>query len=175
MLDPVTRLSLSPETDDRVRAARLVARQASAGSDVMVLRLLRDTRSTAVSEAMARSLLRFRREAAIPLILRALGQDIPAVQSFRDHFDATNQVLLESLLDSELDNVEVRETIVHVLLSTEESHETVGALEAIGWIAPSGGFPASETALAHVDELSDHADQLVRGLARKAREALAEP
>jgi hypothetical protein len=175
MLDSVTRLSLSPAAADRVRAARLVARQVFAENEVMALRLLRDTRSTVVSEVMARSLLRFRREAAIPLILRAIGQDIPAAQSSRDHFDATSQVLLESLLDSELDGVEVRETIVTVLLGTEDSHETVGALETIGWIAPSGGFPASETTLAHVDELSGHTDELVRGLARKARQALAEP
>ena len=32
--------------------------------------------------------------------------------------------------------------------------------------------PATETALAQVDHLSEHADELVRGLARKAREAL---
>ena len=172
MLDPITRMSLLPDADDRKRAARLVARQPPGENEVMVLRLLRDTRSTAVADAMARSLLQSWREAAVPLVLRALGQDMPAADAARDHFDAKSQELLESLLDSELDGLDVRGEIVSVLLATEQSHELVGALEAIGWIAPSGGFPATETALAQVDRLSGHADELVRGLALKARAAL---
>ena len=172
MLDPITRMSLLPDMDDRMRAARLVARQPPGDHETMVLRLLRDTRSTAVADVMARALLHSWREVAVPLVLRGLGQDIPAADAARDHFDATSQVLLESLLDSELDGLDVRGAIVSVLLGTEESHELVGALEAIGWIAPSGGFPASDTALAQVDRLTGHGDELVRGLARKAREAL---
>jgi hypothetical protein len=172
MLDPITRMSLLPDADDRMRAARLVARQPPGQNGAMVLRLLRDTRSTAVADAMARALLHSWGDAAVPLILRALGQDIPAPDPARDHFDATSQVLLESLLDSELDGLDVRAAIVSVLLTTEQCNELMGALEAIGWIAPSGGFPATETALAQVDRLSEHADELIRGLACKAREAL---
>ena len=82
-------------------------------------------------------------------------------------------MLLESLLDSELDGVVVRETILAVVLDTADRRELLGALAAIAWIAPSGGFPAPADACARVGELSEGSDETVRGLARDALAALA--
>ena len=174
MLDPVTRLSLSQDWEERAEAARLVARDHRSESDPMVLRLLRDPRHVAVTEAMVSSLLAARREAAVPLILRALGHELPDDDEARDLFDAASEFLLEALVGSELDGVDTRGTIVSVLLETDDPNELVGALEAIGWLAPSGGFPFSAAALEHVEELARRAeDETVRGLAGKARTALA--
>lgn len=173
MLDPVTRLSLSKDWEQRVEAARLVARQDAAPSESMVLRLLRDATSAAVTAAIVAALLDARREAGIPLVLRSLGQDLPDEAEARDRFDQASQLMLEGLLNSELDGVDVRGAVIATLLETSDRHELVGALEAIGWIAPSGGFPASPLAVAHVEELFEHPDGTIRGLALKARAALA--
>ncbi len=174
MLDPVTRLSLSEDWADRVEAARLVARDHRGETDSMVLRLLRDTRHVAVTRAMVSALLAARREAAVPLILRALGQELPEDDDARDLFDAAGEILVEGLVDSELDGVDARGSVVSVLLETDDPHELVGALEAIGWLAPTGGLPFSAAALEHVEDLTRSAsDDTVRGLAGKARTALA--
>lgn len=58
MLDPITRMSLRPAADDRMRAARLAARQPTGEHATVVLRLLREPRSGAVAETLARALLR---------------------------------------------------------------------------------------------------------------------
>jgi hypothetical protein len=161
--EALERMSTSADWVQRVQAARLIARLDPADSETIVLRLLRDPDSAAVKEAMAAALLENRREAAIPLILRCLGQDRTA-----------GQWLLEGLLDSELDGVEVRDAIVSVLMETDDRDEVVGALSAIAWLAPSGGFPASEAARAHVDALTAHSEEPIRALALAARAALAE-
>lgn len=164
-------MSRSGDRDERLRAAHLAARHDAAATEEVVMRLLRDPGDVAVTEAMATALLEVRREDAIPLILRALGQDLPAERDAR--FDEASQLLLESLLDSELDGVAVRETIPAVLLDTGDRRELLGALGAIAWIAPSGGFPAPPEARARVGELSESSDETIRGLARDARAALA--
>jgi hypothetical protein len=164
MHEALERMARSADWVQRVRAARLVARLDAAESEAIVLRLLRDPDSTAVTEAMVAALLEARREAAIPLVLRSLGQD-----------RAAGQALLEGLLNSEIDGVEVRETIVSVLLETDDRDEVVGALGAIGWLAPSGGFVASPAAHAHVQALTEHPEEAIRVLARAALAALAAP
>jgi hypothetical protein len=161
--EALQRMATSPDWEQRVRAARLLARRAAAESETMILRLLRDPDSPAVTEAMVAALLEARHEAAIPLILRSLGQDRTAGQS-----------LLEGLLNSELDGVEVRETIVSVLMQTENQDEVVGALGAIGWLAPSGGFPSGPAARAHVEELTAHSEDAIRVLAKAALAAFGE-
>ncbi len=174
MFDPVTRMSLSKLWEERVEAARLVANDHRSQSDAMVMRLLRDSRHVAVTAAMVSALLAARREAAIPLILRALGQDLPDDEEARDLFDAASEFLLEALVDSELEGIDARGAVVSVLLETDDPNELVGALEAIGWLAPGGGFPSSDEALEHVERLArDGTDETVRGLAGKARTALA--
>jgi hypothetical protein len=120
---------------------------------------------------MATALLEVRREAAIPLILRSLGQGLPPESDER--FDEAGQLLLESLLESELDGIVVRETILAVLLEYDDRRELLGALGAIAWIAPNGGFPAPPDARARVGELSESADETIRALARDALAALA--
>ena len=161
MLAALERMSRSQDWVERVRAARLLARLDPGASEAIVVRLLTDE-TTAVAEAMVAALLVARREAAIPLVLRTLGRR-----------RAAGQALLEGLLDSELDGVDVRGTIVSVLLASEERDEVVGALGAIAWLAPGGGFPATPEAFARVMELSEHAEEAVRILAGQALIALA--
>jgi hypothetical protein len=174
MLDPVTRMSLSEDWAERAEAARLVARDQRDDNHVMALRLLRDRHHAAVTGAMVAALLAERREAAVPLILRALGQDLPDEDDARDLFDAGSEMLLEGLAAGERDGVDVRGSVVSVLLQADDPNELVGALEAIGWLAPTGAFPFSAAALEHVEELARGAtDETVRGLAGKARTALA--
>jgi len=144
-------------------AARRLAREATAESDAAILRLLGDPRSGA-AEAIASAVLELRREAGIPLLLRSLGRR-----------RADGQILLERLLDSELDDVDVRGTIVSVLLESDDPDEIAGALNAIGWLAPSGGFPGSPAAHARVVALGEHADEAIRVLAEAALVALAAP
>ena len=81
--------------------------------------------------------------------------------------------MLEGLLSSELDGIEVRASVVLVLQDTDDRDELVGALRAIGWLAPSGGFPAPPEALAHVRELANDSDAKIRGAAQRAVTALA--
>ena len=118
-LEALERMSRSGNRDERLRAARIAARHDAAETEELVLRLLRDPNDVAVTAAMATALLEVRREAAIPLILRSLGQDLPAESDER--FDEAGQLLLESLLDSELDGVVVRETILAVMLEQRGS------------------------------------------------------
>jgi hypothetical protein len=113
-------------------------------------------------EAMASALLELRREAGIPLLLRSLGRQ-----------RAAGQILLERLLDSELDGVDVRATIISLLLETNDRDEIAGALSAIGWLTPSGGFPGSPASQARVLALCEDADEAIRVLARAALIALA--
>jgi hypothetical protein len=113
-------------------------------------------------EAMASALLELRREAGIPLLLRSLGRQRTA-----------GQILLESLLYSELDGVDVRGTIVSILLATSDRDEIAGALSAIGWLTPSGGFPGSPACRTRVLALCEDADEAIRVLARAALVALA--
>jgi hypothetical protein len=51
--------------------------------------------------------------------------------------------------------------------------ELVGALRAVGWLAPGGGFPAPPEALAHVTELANDSDAKIRVAAQQAVTALA--
>jgi HEAT repeat protein len=164
MRDALERMSLSTDWVQRLRAARLVARLDPRESEAIILRLLCDPDSKAVTEAMVAALLETRREAAIPLVLRSLADE-----------RATSQCLLEGLLNSELDGVEVRESIVSVLLETDDRDEVIGALGAIGWLAPSGGFPASPAARARVKALTGHCEGAIRVTAVAALAALAEP
>ena len=161
MLAALERMSRSQDWVERVRAARLLARLDPGASEAIVVRLLTDE-TTAVVEAMVSALLDARREAAIPLVLRTLGRR-----------RAAGQPLLEGLLTSELDDVDVRGTIVSVLLASEDRDEVVGTLGAIAWLAPGGGFPATPEAFARVMELSEHAEEAVRILAGEALIALA--
>jgi hypothetical protein len=142
-------------------AARLLARRDAAESQVAILRLLGDRRE-GVTDAMASALLELRREAGIPLLLRSLGRQ-----------RAAGQILLERLLDSELDGVDVRGTIVSILLATTDRDEIAGALSAIGWLTPSGGFPGSPASHARVLALCEDADEAIRVLAQAALVALA--
>jgi hypothetical protein len=167
MSDPLAALARSDDAAERVRAARLIARSDAADKEALVLRLLRDPASIAVSEAMVASLLEVRREDAIRLILRALGQSEGAPPDERD------ESLLEGLLTSELDGVEVRGSIVSVLLATHARNELLGALAAIAWLAPSGGFPAPPRAVEHVRELAGDSNVAIREVARRALAALS--
>jgi HEAT repeat protein len=162
MLAELERMSLSPDWVERARAAQLVTRLDPGASEAIVLRLLMDSDSIPVAEAMVASLLNARREAGIALVLRALGRR-----------RATGQPLLEGLLNSELDDVDVRGTVVSVLLATEDGDEVVGALGAIAWLAPGGNFPASPDALDRVVELTEHSEEAIRVLAAEALTALA--
>jgi HEAT repeat protein len=166
MPDALERLSRSADCGERVRAARLVVRSDAADREAIVLRLLRDPGSTAVSEAMVAALLETRREEAIPLILRSLGQTdgAPPGQS--------EQCLLDGLLNGELDGVDVRGSIVTVLLETHARDELLGALAAIAWLAPGGGFPAPPAALELAEELAGDANEAIRTAALNALAAL---
>ena len=86
---------------------------------------------------------------------------------------ASGQILLESLLDSELDDVDVRGTITSILADTSDRDEIAGALNAIGWLTPSGGFPGSPESRARVQELCDDPDEAIRVLAQAALVAFA--
>jgi hypothetical protein len=164
MGDLLERMSRSTDSSERARAARLVARHAVEKEEI-VLRLLRDPGSTAVSEAMVAALLEARREGAIRIILRSLGQAEGAS-------DETAQCILEGLLSSELDGIEVRGSIVSVLQETDEPRELVGALRTISWLAPEGGFPAPPAARAQVTELANASDATIREAAQRALTAL---
>jgi hypothetical protein len=144
-------------------AARRVARGDARENETIVVRMLRDPRS-AVREAMVAALLEARREAAIPLVLRCLGED-----------RAGGQNLLEGLLESELDGLDVRGQIAAVLLASGDRDEIVGALSAIGWLAPGGGFPGSDAVRARVRELGVNEDEPIRVLAEAAFAALDAP
>ena len=126
MTDPLARLAESEDWSERARAAQLIARSDAADKEAIVLRLLRDP-DTNVSEAMVAAVLEVRREGAIPLILRSLRQPDGAAP------DENDQCLLEGLLNSEVDGVDVRGTIVSTLLETHVRDELLGAL------APSRG------------------------------------
>jgi HEAT repeat protein len=166
MSDAMARLAHSDDWSERARAARLVARSDGADQEALALRLLRDPLSTAVSEAMVASLLEVRREGAVRLILRSLGRHGGAPP------DECDQCLLEGLLTSELDGVEVRGAIVSVLLETQVRDELLGALAAIAWLAPGGGFPAPPRALDLVNALADDSSDVMRKAARQALAAL---
>jgi HEAT repeat protein len=166
MSDSLTRLARSEDWSDRVRAAQVVARSDLADKEAIVLRLLMDPASTAVSEAMVTALLEARREGAIRLILRALGHSGEG---------ETAEALLEGLLDSELDGLDVRGSIVSVLLGTDDRRELLGALAAINWLAPRGGFQAPPTALARVSELNEGSDHAIRAAANRALTAFDLP
>jgi hypothetical protein len=111
---------------------------------------------------MVAALLNARREAGIPLVLRSLGRQ-----------PATGQPLLEGLMNSELDDVDVRGTIVEVLQDSADRDEVAGALAAITWLAPGGNFPASTAALARVIELTEYPDEAIRTLATEVLTAAA--
>jgi HEAT repeat protein len=166
MSDALARLARSDDWSERARAARLVARSDAADQEALALQLLRDPDSTAVSEAMVASLLEVRREGAIRLILRSLGRPDGAPP------DECDQCLLEGLLTSELDGVEVRGAIVSVVLETHVRDELLGALAAIAWLAPGGGFPAPPQALDLVSSLAEDSSDVMRKAARQALAAL---
>jgi hypothetical protein len=168
MTDPLARLAASEDWSERARAAQLIARSDAADKEAIVLRLLRDP-DTAVSEAMVAALLEVRREGAVPLVLRALGQPDGAAP------DDNDQCLLEALLNSELDGIDVRGTIVSTLLETHARDELLGALAAIAWLAPSGGFSAPPSARALVRELTADANEAISAGARSALAALGAP
>ena len=152
-----------PDSDVRAvvqEAARLLALRATPESEQVVMKLLGDPRR-GVREAMVAALLDARREAAIPLVLRCLGER-----------RSEGQLLLEGLLESELDGLDVRGKIVSVLIDTDNRNEMLGALSAIGWLAPSGGFPGSPAAIARVQSLSESPEDAVRILAQAALTAL---
>jgi len=166
MSDALLRLAHSEDSAERVRAAQILARGEVAEREALVLRLLRDPGSIAVSQAMAASLLEARREGAIRLILRSLG--LPEESASGE----SAQCLLEAMLYSELDGLDVRGTIISVLLETDSREELLGALEAINWLAPGGGFPAPAEALEHVTRLATGSDEQIREAASKALTAL---
>ena len=68
--DAIERMASSEDWSERARAARILARAGPGDKEGIVLRLLRDPGSAAVSEAMVAALLEARREGAIRLILR---------------------------------------------------------------------------------------------------------
>jgi HEAT repeat protein len=168
MEDVVTALSQSDDWSQRVRAARLVARSGPGEREDIVLRLLRDPGSDAVRAAMVAALLEARREGAIRLILRSLGEPEDRGP------DETGQRALEGLLSSELDGIDVRGGIISVLRETDDRQELLGALRAIGWLTPSGGFPAPPEALAYVTGLANDADAGIRAAAQTALTALGD-
>ncbi|HET6173044.1 MAG TPA: HEAT repeat domain-containing protein [Gaiellales bacterium] len=165
MSDPLERMARSTDWTERASAARQLARRAPGDAEEIVLRLLRDPGSTEVSQTMVAALLEARREGAVRLLLRSLGQDEGGAE--------TTQCILEGLLSSELDGVEMRAALLSVLQEAGERHELLGALRAIGWLAPSGGFPAPPEAFAHVSELSNDSDAAIRAAAQRALTALS--
>jgi hypothetical protein len=166
MSEEIERMARSEDWSERARAARLLARCQPGDKEEIVLRLLRDPGSVAVSETMVAALLEARREGAIRLILRSLGHSA-------DDSGPCCVTLIEGLLSSELDGIEMRASIVSVLQGPDDRDELVGALRAIGWLAPGGGFPAPPEALAHVTELANDSDAKIRASAQKAVTALA--
>jgi hypothetical protein len=72
------------------------------------------------------------------------------------------------LLESELDGLDVRGSIVSVLLGTQCRQELLGALAAINWLAPRGGFQAPPAALSRVGELAEDSDTAIRRAATRA-------
>ena len=109
MLAELERMSLSSDWVERVHAARLVTCLDPGTNEAIVTRLLMDSDSVPVAEAMVAALLGVRREAGIPLVLSSLGRT-----------RAGAQPLLEGLMNSELDDVDVRGTIVERLLASED-------------------------------------------------------
>lgn len=161
MLAELERMSLSADWVERVHAARLVIRLDPGTSEAIVTRLLMDFESVPVAEAMVAALLNVRREAGIPLVLRSLGRS-----------RVTAQPLLEGLMNSELDDVDVRGTIAGVVLASEDREEIAGALMAIAWLGPGGNFPASPAVHARVSELAGHPHEAIPILAAAALTAL---
>jgi hypothetical protein len=95
-------------------------------------------------------------------VVRALGQK-----------RAAGQGLLEGLLTSELDDVDVRGSLTRVVVETHDRDELIGALQAIGWLAPSGGFPATTALQLRVHALIGHPEEAIQVLARQALVALS--
>jgi HEAT repeat protein len=167
MADPaLARLAHSEDWTERVRAAQVVVWSDVADREAIVLRLLADPDSSAVREAMVMALLEARREGAIRLILRSLGQNGAGEVA---------ATLLEGLLDSELDGLDVRGSIVSVLFESGDRDALLGALTVIDWLAPSGGFQAPARALARVGELAEDSDEAIRVAATRALAAFDSP
>ena len=128
---------------ERVHAARLVSRARPATSETIV-----DappdgfSESVPVAEAMVTALLDVRREAGIP--------SRPPLRSASRR--ATGQTLLEGLMNSELDDVDVRGTIVDVLLATEDRDEIAARSARSRGRPPAGTFRRSPAALLRVIE-----------------------
>jgi hypothetical protein len=61
------------------------------------------------------------------------------------------------------------------LLETHARDELLGALAAIAWLAPSGGFSAPPAARALVRELATDANEAISTAARNALAALGAP
>ena len=73
MLAELERMSLSATGSSVSTPPRLVSRLDPGASEAIVTRLLMDSESVPVAEAMVAALLNVRREAGIPLVLRSLG------------------------------------------------------------------------------------------------------
>ena len=102
-------------------------------SEAMVLRLLARHVPRRSPTAMVSSLLRTRAEAAIPLDPARAGQEIPTTTT-RATSSSGRRDLVESLAGSELDGVDVRGTIVSVLLETEDPNESwARSRRSTGW------------------------------------------
>ena len=90
------------------------------------------------------------------------------------HPTGAAQTLLEGLLEQRARRRRrARDASSRCCSDTDDRDELVGALRAIGWLAPGGGFPAPPEALAHVTELANDSDATVRRRRRRRVTALA--
>jgi hypothetical protein len=163
-------LSRSGEWSDRVEAANLAAAGAPEETEAIVLRLLRDPLNTAVTQSMTEELLQQRGATAIALVLRSLGTPTGADANH----DEPGEQMLWSLQTGGNHGIDTEGAIIEALVESGDRSQTLGALDAIGWMAPLGNFAPSAEATALLDELTRHADAEVSRLALYARKGLDE-
>jgi hypothetical protein len=146
-------MSRSDDWEERARAARLVATHTGVEADAIVLRLLWDARDTGVCEAMVAALVEARADAAIPLILRALGD-----QPVGDDGEPAD-FMLRGLVQADASGLPVEELVESVLVSSEDRLQVRGVLRALAWRAP---FGVSSAALARIRLLLSDPDRDIR-------------
>jgi hypothetical protein len=172
MVDPsLERLAGSENYADRVEAARIAARADGGANDAIVLRLLCDARDTAVPQAMAESLVEARGEAAISLLLRALGADIPADADDHGHQEAA-EYTLNGLSRLWVEGVDVDAALTTTLLEAPSPQELIGALVAIQHYGSINFRRRSDAVRARLRELIAQSEYEIRALAWYALEEL---
>ena len=158
--DDLHAMAGSEDWEVRARAADRIGRARDEADDPVVLRLLGDASDTAVSEAMAQSLLEHRRENGVLPILRVLGSPIAELQE--DTAFHLSMVLLQAWGDG----VDVGGVLHETLARSAGAPELVAALEFVAWAAPVQ-LPGAET-LSLIRTLTQHPDPLVAEAASDA-------